>query len=73
MTSDMPVRWMPGWQRVLMALAFLLLSGQVRAMGGVPGALLAIACGAIVLAALGFVELAMALWYRSRRALRRTR
>lgn len=73
MASDTTTKWMPGWQRVLVALAFLLLGGQVRAVGGLPGTLLAVVCGLICLAALGFVELGLALWYRGRRALQRSR
>lgn len=71
MASDTPVRWMPGWQRVLVALAFLLLMNAAAAVGGWVGTVLTVCCASVVLAALGVVELAMALWYRGRRALQR--
>ncbi len=69
----MPVRWMPGWQRSLIALVFLLLMNPAGAVGGWGGTVLTVGCALVCLAAIGFVELAMALWYRSRRAFHRGR
>lgn len=66
-----PTPWMPAWQRLLIVAAFgTLVPGLGRAIGGVAGTLILVACGLICLAAIGFVELGMALWYRGRRAWR---
>lgn len=71
MGSDTTTRWMPGWQRGLIVVACMLVTGPARAAGGPIGIVATVVFATIGLAALGFVELAMALWYRSRRALRR--
>ena len=72
MAGDSTTRWMPGWQRILIVLAFALIGGGARGAGGVVGTVLATLCALICAAALGLVELAMALWYRGRRALQRS-
>lgn len=71
MTEEDPTVWMPGWQRVLIALVFLLLMNPAGAIGGPVGTVLTVGCALVSFAAFGFVELGMALWYRARRALQR--
>lgn len=73
MAGDSTTGWMPGWQRVLIVLAFAVIGSAGRAAGGVVGTVVVIVCAVICAAALGFVELGLALWYRTRRVLQRGR
>ena len=59
-----PIRW---WERTLVALFGLVLVGIHAAAPALLGRFLLVAGWVIVAAAVGVVELAMALYYRARR------